>query len=92
MDFKDLRYFVAVYESRGFSRACDVLGTVQSNVSARIRNLEQSLGVSLFERRYRTVVPTHTADVLYEHAKRLIDTLEYTARVVRFSYAQRAAK
>ena len=45
MDVKDLRYFVAVYEAEGFSRASRELGTVQSNVSARIRNLEGLLGI-----------------------------------------------
>ena len=92
MDVKDLRYFIAVYENKGFSRACEALGTVQSNVSARIRSLEEFLGVPLFERRYRAVVPTQTGDLLYEHAKQVIDTLENTARVVRFAYAARTSE
>ena len=53
MDLRDLRYFIAVYEAAGFSRASRALGTVQSNVSARIRNLEDSLGVELFRRRHQ---------------------------------------
>src|SRR5258707_1372915 len=62
MDVADLRFFIAVYESEGFSRASEKLGTVQSNVSARIRSLEGSLGVPLFERRYRRGAPTAPGD------------------------------
>jgi general secretion pathway protein G len=83
MDVKDLRYFVAVYEAEGFSRASRELGTVQSNVSARIRNLEGKLGVPLFERRYRRVAPTAGADKLYRHAKKVISSLNDVQRAFR---------
>ena len=72
MDLRDLQYFVAVYEAQGFSRASRFLNTVQSNVSARIRLLERSLGAPLFERQWRGVVPTDQGDRLYKHAKQLI--------------------
>ena len=85
MDVKDLRFFVAVYETKGFSQACTVLGTVQSNVSARIRNLERFVGAPLFERRYRSIVPTEKGDRLYDHAKSLIATIDHTARLIRAS-------
>jgi DNA-binding transcriptional LysR family regulator len=81
MDVKDLRYFVAVYETRGFSRASAFLGTVQSNVSSRIRGLEDLLGTPLFERHYRRrVVPTERGVKLYGHAKLVIAALDHTER------------
>ena len=80
MDVKDLRYFVAVYEAEGFSRASRSLGTVQSNVSARIRNLEGALGIPLFERRYRRVVPTVDADKLYRRATKVLGELDKVER------------
>jgi DNA-binding transcriptional LysR family regulator len=83
MDFKDLRYFVAVYDAKGFSRAAESLDTVQSNVSARIRNLEEFLGVVLFERRYRAIVPTDKGRKLYAHAQHVLATLEFTERLMR---------
>lgn len=88
MDVKDLRYFVAVYEAEGFSRASRELGTVQSNVSARIRNLEGALGMALFERRFRRVAPTAEADKLYRHAKKVISSLNEAERAVRRSRAK----
>ena len=83
MDVDDLRYFIAVYESEGFSRASQKLGTVQSNVSARIRSLEGALGVELFERRYRRVAPTASGDQLYRHARKVIDALNRASRAVK---------
>jgi general secretion pathway protein G len=88
MDVKDLRYFVAVYEAEGFSRASRELGTVQSNVSARIRNLEGALGVPLFERRYRRVAPTAGADKLYRHAKKVISSLNEAERALKRARAK----
>ena len=51
MDAKDLKVFEAVARCEGMKRAALELNTVQSNVTARIRQLETNLGVMLFERR-----------------------------------------
>jgi general secretion pathway protein G len=83
MDVDDLRVFIAVYESEGFSRASQRLGTVQSNVSARIRNLEGALGMPLFERRYRRVAPTARGDQLYRHARKVVSALDDAARAMK---------
>jgi general secretion pathway protein G len=85
LDVKDLRYFIAVYETRGFLRASESLGTVQSNVSTRIKSLEDRLGARLFDRGYRSVLPTVTADRLYGRAKELISMLEKTVGEVRLA-------
>jgi general secretion pathway protein G len=77
-----------VYEAEGFSRASRELGTVQSNVSARIRNLEGALGISLFERRYRRVAPTAGADKLYRHAKKVISSLNEAERALKRARAK----
>jgi len=75
VDLKDLKFFVAVYEAKGFSSASKSLGTVQSNVSARIIALERKIGTALFERRWRSVVPTPKADKFYSYAKDVIAKL-----------------
>jgi DNA-binding transcriptional LysR family regulator len=83
MDVKDLRYFVAVYETKGFSSASLILGTVQSNVSARIGSLEEFLGVPLFKRGYRKIVPTERGDAFYPHAKQLLASFDRAARLIK---------
>lgn len=72
MDIKDLRYFMAVYEAKGFARAGVSLHTVQSNVSARIKKLETCFGARLFERRRHGIAVTEQGEALYGYAKRLI--------------------
>ena len=83
MDVKDLRYFIAVYEESSFSRASEFLGTVQSNVSTRIRCLEDLLGAPLFERRYRKVIPTTKGEKLYGYAKPLVAALAVAERELK---------
>jgi DNA-binding transcriptional LysR family regulator len=90
MDLKDLRFFVAVYEAKSFSGASKRLCTVQSNVSARILAFESALGVSLFERQWRRLVPTAQAEQLYIEAKDLIAAVERVARVFESEAASAA--
>ena len=58
MDVADLRVFEAVSRHGSMNRAAQELHTVQSNVTARIRALEEELGVSLFQRHPRGVSTT----------------------------------
>lgn len=50
-----LRHTVVVAEVLNFRHAANVLGTTQSSVSARIKALEEALGILLFERHHRGV-------------------------------------
>lgn len=58
MDVADLKVFEAVSRLGSMNRAAQELNTVQSNITARIRSLEESLGVSLFHRHARGVTTT----------------------------------
>ncbi|NTF45291.1 LysR family transcriptional regulator [Rhizobium rhizogenes] len=58
MNISDLRFFEAVSRYGSMNRAAQELHTVQSNVTARIRVLEEELGVSLFQRHARGVSTT----------------------------------
>jgi DNA-binding transcriptional LysR family regulator len=72
LQLRDLHCFVQVYEFRSFSRAAENLDTVQSQVSARIQRLEQFTDARLFDRLHRSVAPTKKGEVLYWHAKRVL--------------------
>ena len=76
LELKDLKYFVAVYEADSFMRASVSLATVQSNVSFRIRRLEEDLGATLFIRLRRGVKPTTKGDLLYRYAKDVLGKIE----------------
>ncbi|MFR0565226.1 LysR family transcriptional regulator [Bifidobacterium porcinum] len=71
--FPLLETFVAVYETGQFSIAADELRVSQSTVSARIAQLEQRLGTSLFERHARAdVTATRAGETLYRSAVELL--------------------
>ncbi len=65
MDFKQMRYFVALYEERNMTRAARRVHVVQAAVSQQIRRLEASFGLELFERTVSGVVPNAIAHRLY---------------------------
>jgi DNA-binding transcriptional LysR family regulator len=70
MESPDLKVFAAVARLGGMNRAAHELNTVQSNVSARIRNLEEGLGTPLFERHSQGVTPTPAGLRLLPYAER----------------------
>jgi len=72
LNIKDLQCFVKVYELKSFSRAADALDTVQSQVSARVQRLEQSMATPLFVRLHRGVVPTAKGEVMFQYAQRVL--------------------
>ncbi|MWL88071.1 LysR family transcriptional regulator [Cupriavidus sp. SW-Y-13] len=72
MDLAALEIFRAVVEAGGITRAAERLHRVQSNVTTRIRQLEQSLGVELFVRDGRRMVLTPAGKTLFEYACRIL--------------------
>ena len=83
MEFRHLRYFVAVAEELSFTRAAAVLHVAQSAVSAQIRFLEDSVGVTLLERNSRRVELTGAGRTFLQGAKKLLFDLEEIARQTR---------
>src|SRR6202023_2743464 len=71
MDASDLAMFVAVAKVGGIRKAAQVLNTVQSNVTQRIRLLEAELGVPLFHRHSRGVTLTSAGTQLLPYAQRI---------------------
>jgi DNA-binding transcriptional LysR family regulator len=86
-NLKDLSCVVAVYEHGGFARAARVLGTVQSNVSARILRLERLIGAPLFVRLHRGTAPTAKGELLYRHAVKVLREVGELETVLRSSKA-----
>ncbi|WP_067211911.1 LysR family transcriptional regulator [Marinomonas aquimarina] len=78
MEIKPLRYFIAVANALSFTRAAEQLHIAQPAISMSIKKLEQELQVQLFHRHDRKISLTDEGQVLYEHAKRLIQQADET--------------
>src|ERR1051325_5572402 len=82
MDASDLRVFEAVARLGGMNRAAGELHTVQSNVTARIRQLEDELGTALFQRHRNGVALTPAGRRLLPYAARIASLLADAKRAV----------
>jgi DNA-binding transcriptional LysR family regulator len=72
MDLSELRIFSAVVREGGVTRAAERLHRVQSNVTTRIRQLEDDLGTPLFTREGKRLHLTPSGQVLLGYADRLL--------------------
>ena len=82
MDAADLRMFQSVASTGSMSKAALELNTVQSNVTARIKSLEDEVGFALFERTNRGVTLTAAGQRLLPFATRAARLLDDAKRAV----------
>jgi len=87
MELRHLRYFCAVADWHGFNRAARALHTSQSSISAQIRDLEQEIGVTLFNRAQSHASLTPAGGKFLEEARRLVAGADRAVDL-----AQRAAR
>lgn len=86
MNLRDLEYLVAVAEHRHFGRAAEACHVSQPTLSTQIRKVERELGVELFERSSRQVLPTSVGESVLTHARsalREAETIRHVARLAR---------
>jgi len=73
MELSDLHVFRTVVEAGGITRAAEKLNRVQSNVTTRIQQLEEQLGVALFIREGKRLHLSPAGKVMLGYAERLLD-------------------
>lgn len=83
MELVALRTFVMVVEEGGVLAAARRLNTVQSNVTGRIRKLEETLGCELFVRKGRALALAPSGRVLLDYARRMLLLERQTLAAVR---------
>ena len=72
MDLSDLHIFRAVVQAGGITRAAEKLNRVQSNITTRVQQLEQELGVELFIRNGKKLHLSPAGAILLDYAERLL--------------------
>lgn len=72
MQFQQLQYFVAVAETRHFTRAAELVHVAQPSLSQQIRALERELGADLFLRARGNITLTDAGEALLPLARRIL--------------------
>lgn len=83
MDLRTLRCFVAVVREGHFGRAALSLGIAQPPLTRQIQKLERELGVALLHRTQKKFEVTQAGKILYERARRLLDSADQAEADVR---------
>ena len=83
MELKDLEHFLAVVKEGSILRAAEEQGIAQPALSRRMRALEQSLGVPLFNRTSAGVTLSEHGEVLEKHARDILRRRQYAIDALR---------
>ena len=76
LESRQLRYFAAVARERNFTRAAEKLRIAQPPLSRQIQQLEEELGVALFDRGSRPLALTDAGRLLFEQAVQVLDRMD----------------
>jgi DNA-binding transcriptional LysR family regulator len=82
MDFRRLEVFVQVYQMKSFSKAGQSLYLSQPTISEHIRLLEEDLGLALFDRQGKEILPTKAGQMLFQYASQLLALRKESVRAM----------
>ncbi|HJW76101.1 MAG TPA: LysR substrate-binding domain-containing protein, partial [Thermoleophilia bacterium] len=76
MDLRQLELFCRIVDRRSFTLAAEEMDITQPAASFQVRNLERELQTTLLDRSRRDVVATPAGQVLYDHAREILDLVD----------------
>ena len=75
MELREIQTFIQAAQLKSFSKAAQNLGYSQAAVTIQIKNLEEELGIHLFDRIGKQTVLTHQGNIFYQHAVSIMNDL-----------------
>ena len=72
MELRNIKSFIKVAEFENFSKAAEVLGYAQSTITLQIQQLEQELGVNLFDRIGKRVLLSEKGRAFLSYANDMV--------------------
>ena len=83
MEYRVLKYFLTVAQEENITRAASLLHISQPALSRQLMQLEEELGVKLFERGKRKTSLTDAGNLLRRRAEEIIELTEKTENEIR---------
>ena len=80
---RHLRYFAALSEQLSFTRAADKVHITQSTLSHQIKQLEDEIGLRLFDRLGKRVAMTEAGEMLLAHVNKALQEIDDGIRTVK---------
>ena len=82
MEIRVLEYYISIVNHKSITRAAEALHISQSTLSRQIMDMEDRLGVTLFERGRREISLTEDGDFLYQRAKEIVQLASDTEKKI----------
>ncbi|EID4391877.1 LysR family transcriptional regulator [Vibrio vulnificus] len=83
MELRQIKYFLAVANSGGVTKAADILNITQPAISRQISELEEELGVQLFDRVSRKLTLTVAGEYFREQMDKVTSDIEKASQTVK---------
>jgi LysR family hydrogen peroxide-inducible transcriptional activator len=83
MNLRDLKYIIAVAETRHFGKAAQQCFVSQPTLSGQIKKLEDELGITIFERSNRSVEITPVGEAILNHARQIMEQADVISQLAR---------
>ena len=84
MNLIHLKYVLEIYKTKNFSKAAENLYMGQPNLSRAIKELEQTLGITLFNRTTKGLEVTEEGEEFVQYAKKIIYDVQKIEKIYTY--------